>query len=277
MARIVAAAAASHAPSIGTIRDPSVSPEWRRVFDGFGTVREAFAKARPDVLVVVANDHLDSFFLSAMPAFAIGAAPEYPPADEGYGRPESPPILGREDLGTFLVEQAYEAGFDPLIARELAVDHGVNIVYPLVRPERDLPIVPIIQNTAAPPLPTARRCWQLGRFLAGAIARWPGEERVALIGTGGLAHQLGGRNMGWIAEDFDRRMLDLLTAGPREDLAALTNAEIDAAGNGTNEIRNWITVAAAVGDAPGRVVAYEKILVTGTGIVLWDLPSDSGR
>jgi protocatechuate 4,5-dioxygenase beta chain len=274
MARLVAAAAASHAPSIGTIKDPSISPEWRRVFDGFETVRDAFRRARPDVLVIVANDHLDSFFLNAMPAFAIGAAPEYPPADEGYGRPESPPIRGREDLGVFLVEQAYEAGFDPLIARDMVVDHGVNIVYPLVRPERDLPVVPVFQNTAAPPLPTARRCWQFGRFLAEAIARWPGEECVALIGTGGLAHQLGGRTMGWIAEDFDRRMLDLLTAGPRADLAALTNAEIEAAGNGPNEIRNWITVAAAVGDAPGRVVAYEKILVTGTGVVLWDLAAD---
>lgn len=273
MGRLVAGTAMSHAPSIGTIKDPSVTPEWRKVFDGFNVVRDAFAAARPDVLIVVYDDHLDNFFLNAMPAFAIGAAPEYPPADEGYGRPESPPVRGREDISLFFIEQAYAEGFDPTCARELAVDHGVNIVYPLIRPERDLPIIPVVQNCVAPPLPTARRCWELGRFLARAIERWPGPERFAVVGTGGLAHQLGGRNMGWIAEGFDRKVLDLATIGNRAALAELSNDEIAAAGNGTNEVRNWITVAAAVGDAPGRVVVYEKILVTGTGIVLWDLPA----
>ena len=274
MAHLVAGAAASHAPSIGTIKDPSVTPEWQRVFAGFDVIREAFRRARPDVLLIIYNDHLDHFFLDAMPAFAIGAAPEFPAADEGYGRPEEPPVPGHEGLGLFLVEQAYQSGFDPLIARELAVDHGVRIILPLIRPERDLPIVPVLQNCVAPPLPTARRCWEFGRFLADAIRRWPGSERVAVMGTGGLAHQLGGRNMGWIAEAFDRRVLGLLTEGSRAELAALTNEEIAAAGNGTNEVRNWITAAAAVGDAPGRVIAYEKILVTGTGIVLWDVTSE---
>ena len=274
MAQLVAGAAASHAPSIGTIKDPSVTPEWQRVFEGFAVVREAFRQARPDVLIVIYDDHLDNFFLNAMPAFAIGVAPEFPPADEGYGRPAAPLVRGHEGLGLFLVEEAYQAGFDPVVARELYLDHGVHIILPLIRPEFDLPIVPIVQNCVAPPLPTARRCWDFGRFLAEAIRRWPGPERVAVMGTGGMAHQLGGRNMGWIAEDFDRRVRGQLTEGPRTELATLTNEEIAAAGNGTNEVRNWITAAAAVGDAPGRVIAYEKILVTGTGIVLWDVTSE---
>lgn len=271
MGQLVAAIATSHAPSIGTVKDPDAHPQWRTIFAGFRVLRERLAAARPDVLIVVYDDHLDTFFYNAMPAYAIGVAAEFGHADEGYDRPERPPVCGHPALASWLAAEGLLAGFDWTVAHELVVDHGVTIPLAQMRPENDLAVIPIVQNCAAPPLPTARRAWQLGAFLAEAIGRWPGPERIALIGTGGLSHQLGGPKMGWIAEEFDRQFLSWLVDGPRERVARLTNAEIAAQGNGTNEIRNWITVAGAVPTALATLVAYEPLLLTGTGMVVFNL------
>lgn len=263
--------AASHAPSLAQIADRRADEMTRNVFDGFEKLRQRLAQTRPDVLIVVTDDHLNAFSYRLLPAFAIGVGEYHERADEGTGKPPGPPLRGRPDLAMFLAEEGLRAGFDWAIAHEVEVDHGVWTILPLLRPELDLPVIPVLQNTTAAPYPTAARCYQLGRFLAGAIERFAGDLRVALVGAGGLSHQLGGPRMGVIEQEFDRRFLTLLTEGPRQQLADYTNEEIDAHGNGTNEIRNWITVAAATGAAPARVIAYEPLAITGTGIVLFDL------
>lgn len=274
MAQIVGAMAASHAPSIGAITDWDSSPQVRALGDGFEALRRHIHDLRPDVLVLVYDDHVDNFFFDAFPTFSVGVGESYASADEGHGPADVPPLPGAPELSAFIARYLVEQGeLDMNVCHELAVDHGVLVPLRLVRPEFDMRIIPIVINTVQPPMPTARRCWHLGRTLRAAIESWPGDERVALLATGGLSHQLGGDNFGWIAEDFDRRFLGLLTDGPREAIAELTNAEIDAAGNGTNEIRNWIAVAAAVPDALARVVYYEPLVITGTGILLYEVGS----
>ena len=272
MARIVSAMVASHAPSIGTITDWNSSPQVRALGDGFEVLRRHIHELQPDVLVLVYDDHVDNFFFNAFPTFSIGIGESYPPADEGHGPADVPHLPGAPEMSAFIARHLVEQSeFDMNVCQELAVDHGVLVPMRLVRPEFDMRVIPLVINTVQRPCPTARRCWQLGRALAAAIAAWPGDERVALLATGGLAHQLGGERFGWIAEDFDRRFLGLLTDGPREAVGELTNDEIDAAGNGTNEIRNWIAVAGAVPHAPARVVYYEPLGITGTGIVLYEV------
>jgi hypothetical protein len=271
VANLVAAMATSHAPSLASVTDRSVDQMTRTVFDGFDVLRDHLAAARPDVLLVVSDDHLNTFSYRVLPAFAIGVGDSHERADEGNGRPPAPALAGCPDLAMFLAESGLEAGFDWAIAHEIEIDHGIWTILPLIRPALDLPLIPILQNTTAPPYPTAARCYQLGRFLAEGIARFPTDLRVALVGAGGLSHQLGGKRMGRIEQEFDRHFLDLLTEGPRRRIAEYSNAEIDAHGNGTNEIRNWITVAAAAGDAPASVIAYEPLGITGTGMVIFDV------
>ena len=271
MATLVAAMATSHAPSLAGVTDRSADRMTKAIFDGFDVLRRRLAEARPDCLIVISDDHLNTFSYRVLPPFAIGVGDRHERADEGNGRPPSPPIRGHPDLAMFLAESGLEAGFDWAIAHEIELDHGIWTILPLIRPELDLSLIPLLQNTTAPPYPTAARCYQLGRFLATAIERFPGDLRVALIGAGGLSHQLGGRRMGRIEQEFDQRFLDLLTKGPRDRIAEYSNAEIDAHGNGTNEIRNWITVAAAAGAAPASVIAYEPLGITGTAMIVFDV------
>ncbi|MHB8574565.1 MAG: DODA-type extradiol aromatic ring-opening family dioxygenase [Dehalococcoidia bacterium] len=274
MARIVGAMSASHAPSIPTL-DRDATPQTRGLFDGFTVLGEHLAALRPDALVMVYDDHVDNFFFNAFPTFSIGVGESFAPADEGRGAPNARPLPGHSALARAIAAHLVEeGGFDMTVCEELRADHGAFVPTIVIPGLRDVPIVPIVVNTVQEPMPSARRCWQLGQALAVALAAAPGDERVALIGTGGLAHQLGGPRFGWIAEEFDRRFLQLITSGPREALTELTNQEIAAAGNGTNEIRNWIVVAGAVPDAPARVIYYEPLGITGTGIVLYDMAAD---
>ena len=264
MARLVGAFGFSHAPSIGANSRES-SPQWRKVFEGFDELQRRMLVLEPDTLVVVYDDHLDNFFLNALPAFSIGVAPSYGVADEGYGRKELPPIAGHEALGWRLATTLIEGGFDLVVCQELLFDHGVLVPLPLVGGS-DMRIVPIVVNTVQPPMPTARRCWQLGLALGEAIRAYPGEERVVVCGTGGLAHQLGGRRMSWIDTEFDHRFLRYLVDGPRAKVAEYTNDEIMAAGNGSNEIRNWIVAAGTFPEANGELVLYEAFGLTGIGL-----------
>jgi len=276
MARIVGAMSASHAPSIPAL-DRDGSPATRALFAGFARLRKHLLALRPDVLLVIYDDHVDNFFFNAFPTFSIGVGEAFEAADEGRGVADTPPITGRPVLATALARHLIEqGGFDLTICEELKVDHGVLVPVSELRESAALPIVPLVINTVQPPYPTARRCWALGRALAAAIEAAPGDDRVAVIATGGLAHQLGGERFGWIDEAFDRNFLKLLVEGPREAVAELSNEEIEAAGNGTNEIRNWIVCAAAVPTAPAELVYYEPLGITGTGILLYDLQDGRG-
>jgi protocatechuate 4,5-dioxygenase, beta chain len=275
MANLVGSFAFSHAPSIGRNNRDS-SPQWRAVFDGFDELQRRLLALEPDTLVVVYDDHLDNFFLDCLPTYAIGCAASYGVADEGYGRKDLPPVRGHEALSWHLATSLIEAGFDLTVCQELLFDHGVLVPLPLVG-GRDKRIVPIVVNTVQPPMPTARRCWQLGRALGEALRAYPGDERIVVCGTGGLAHQLGGRKMSWIATDFDRQFLRYLTAGPRSKVAEYSSEEIMSAGNGTNEIRNWIIAAGTFPEADGDLILYEAFGLTGVGMIQLSSPTGLGR
>jgi hypothetical protein len=131
-----------------------------------------------------------------------------------------------------------------------------------------------LQNCVHPPLPTPRRCAELGRLLGQAIREWPRPERFALIAVGALSHWIGIKRMGEINEAWDRWLLDLICQGRVEDIARLTSEEIEReGGNGGQEIRNWLAVTAAVNGHPAEQLAYEPVRdwVVGCAVVYWDL------
>jgi aromatic ring-opening dioxygenase catalytic subunit (LigB family) len=168
-----------------------------------------------------------------------------------------------------------EGGFDISFAQEMPLDHAFMVPIHILTPKRDLPIVPIFTNCAAPPLPTVRRCFQLGQALRRLITSWNGEARVALLGTGGISHWVGTPETGKVNESFDRRFLDLFCSGDGETLCGYTNPMIEEAGNGAHEIRNWVTLLGAAGEARGRVLAYEPIppWITGIGLAQLEVAS----
>jgi hypothetical protein len=242
---------------------------------GFDHARQLLEEARPDVLITFADDHFDRCFYDNLPAFLIGVGDEaVGPAVAGFDIPKVRlPIVS--DLARFILTEGLERGVDFAFSEELALDHAEIAPLTQLTPRWDIPIIPIVVNAFAPPMPTLKRCFDVGAFVAGCIERWPGSQRVAFLGTGGLSHWVGPPETGRINEDFDRWFLDRMTARDTDAIAAryARHQELEAvAGNGGQEIRDWLAVAGAM---PSRmnahVLAYEplKPWSTGTGIMGW--------
>lgn len=257
MSKVLGAYFTSHVPAIGgaIARHDEQAPYWKPFFDGFPRVRRWLAETRPDVAVVFYNDHGLNFFLDTMPTFAVGAAPAYSNADEGWGLPVYKPFRGFPELSWHIIEQLVADEFDITTCQEMLVDHALSIPFELAWPDCEawpVRLVPIAINTVQHPLPTAKRCLALGRAVNRALSSWAGAERVVVIGTGGLSHQLDGKRAGFINPDYDRFCMDNLAADP--DALARHSIEEMVALSGTQgvEILNWIAARGALGDVPLR-------------------------
>lgn len=217
MAKILGAITTSHVPAIGRAiaKNLQQDPYWKPFFDGFLPVRDWLAKTKPDVAVVFYNDHGLNFFLDKMPTFAVGAAPEYHHADEGWGIPTSQPYQGDQDLSWHLIESLVADEFDPVTCQEMLVDHAFTLPLDLLWPE-GCPIrtVPVCINTVQFPLPSASRCLRLGQSIGRAIQSWDHDARVVILGTGGLSHQLEGTRAGFINKPFDLEFMQKLESEP---------------------------------------------------------------
>jgi len=252
MARIVGGITTSHVPAIGgaIAKGLQSDPYWKPFFDGFVPVRHWLSEVRPDVAVVFYNDHGLNFFLDKMPTFAIGAADEYKNADEGWGLPVYKPFLGHPALSWHIIETLVAKEFDVTTCQEMLVDHAMSIPFELAWPDADaLPvkIVPIAINTVQHPLPSARRCLALGRAVQAALTSWEGAERVVVMGTGGLSHQLDGQRAGFINKEYDRFCLDNLVNNPDALTTHSIHEIVALSGTQGVEILNWIAARGAMG------------------------------
>jgi aromatic ring-opening dioxygenase catalytic subunit (LigB family) len=269
MAEIVAAYAASHAPMILAAPQSAPEDQRRHLLDAFARLRADFERARPDAVIVFANDHFTNLFFDRVPPFLVGvAAAHLGPVEDWLGR-ERRRVPGAPALARWLVEYGSEQGFDLAFSEEVRLDHGIMVGLEFLDPEGRVPVVPLLQNCSIDPMPAPRRCYELGRLLRRAVEAFPGGERVALVGQGGLSHWVGTARMGDINVDWDRYVLDLLAAGRAEEIAGWSRAAIEVAGNGAHEIRSWLTLAGAMAGRTAEVLAYEPVVafVTGMGVV----------
>jgi protocatechuate 4,5-dioxygenase beta chain len=255
MARIVGAITTSHVPAIGRAiaKNLQHEPYWKPFFDGFTPVRQWLAEVRPDVVVLLYNDHGLNFFLDKMPTFAIGAAPEYRNADEGWGIPQVPPFKGDLDLSWHLIESLVQQDFDLTTCQEMLVDHAFTLPMALLWPDQQWPVrtVPVCINTVQFPLPSAARCYKLGKAIGRAIEAWPGAAKVLVLGTGGLSHQLDGERAGHINRAFDTRFMDsLIGDDPQWATQFSINELVREAGTQGVELLMWL---AARGALTGKV------------------------
>ena len=253
MAQIIGGITTSHVPAIGRAIAGNLQqdPYWKPFFDGFIPVRKWLGEARPDVVVLVYNDHGLNFFLDKMPTFAIGAAPEYRNADEGWGIPTVPPFRGDPALSWHLIEQLVGEEFDLTTCQEMKVDHAFTLPMALLWPDQNWPVrvVPVCINTVQAPLPSATRCYKLGQALARAVASWPGDEKVLVLGTGGLSHQLDGERAGFINKDFDLKFMDSLVGNdPRWACQFDTHQLVEHTGTQGVELLMWLATRAMLGE-----------------------------
>lgn len=276
MAKLVAVLSASHAPLITAAPETAPPALKERVYAGMERLRQALADARPTVLVICSNEHFTNFFLDNFPPACIGIAERHHGPIEPWLRVPPTPVPGQPALGTWILERSFEAGFDLPFSQDMYFDHGIMTVLHFLNPGMRVPTVPIIQNCSVRPMPSLRRCYELGRLIRSAVESWPADERVAVIGAGGLSHWVGVPEMGHINSDWDRWLLDRFERGELEEVLRLTDDEIEeTAGNGAQEIRSWLTAAGAADGAPATVLSYAPVeaWATGMGTLLYHLPA----
>jgi aromatic ring-opening dioxygenase catalytic subunit (LigB family) len=244
-------------------------PKQVATFDaGYQRLAKALADAEPDVSLIISADHVNKFFIDNMPAFGIGMFDEFSGPIESKTRPFGVPyrhVPSDFAFARYLVERGLDEGVDWAVTESWEVDHGFMVPLFRLDPDARFRMVPIFINCAAPPLPSPRRCYAVGRWLADAIGRWDADKRVAIIATGGLSHSVGSLQQGFIDVGFDQRFLEDFCAGRGEALAALSDGEIAATGSATGEIRSWIVLAGAFAGRTAEEVMYEPIRGFDTG------------
>ncbi|WP_310449828.1 class III extradiol dioxygenase family protein [Sulfuritalea sp.] len=251
MAKIVGGINVTHVPYIGRAiaNNLQQDPYWKPFFDGFPPIHDWLAKVKPDVAVVIYNDHGLNFFLDKMPTFAVGAAPEYSNADEGWGIPTLPPYRGELDLSWHMIDSLVEEEFDITSCQEMLVDHAFTLPLELLWPNRkSCPVrtVPVCVNTVQFPLPKAARCFKFGQAIGRAIESWNSEARVVVIGTGGLSHQLDGQRAGFINKEFDLMFMDKLITDPLWVTRYSVPDLVELTGTQGVELLNWLTTRGAL-------------------------------
>lgn len=273
--------------------------------NGLHMARAALHQAMPDVVVVVGSNHFRGFWLDMMPAFTIGVGSILSAGEHGTpvgALPNSP------EFALELCQALVDDGVDVAFSEKLTVDHGISHAFQwVIGEETPVPIVPVVVNCFAPPLPTLTRVVEVGRALRRAIDGNRSAERIAIIATGGLSHALpfpdwrrpDGEDEEFLAaswkegrldwqqfetrrreiivnapprtnSEFDLTFLDHLAAGTLTSLAKDLSQEalLASAGNGGNEIRAWLMMAAAMQDKPGRILAYSDMPEWLTGMAV---------
>jgi protocatechuate 4,5-dioxygenase beta chain len=276
MAKIVGAITTSHVPAIGRAIAKGLQQEayWKPFFDGFLPVRQWLDKVKPDVAIVLYNDHGLNFFLDKMPTFAIGAAAQYHNADEGWGLPTLAPFTGDQDLSWQLIESLIEEEFDLTTCQEMLVDHAFTLPIELLWPgqQRHVRTVPVCINTVQFPLPSAARCFKLGQAIGRAVEAWDADQRVVVIGTGGLSHQLDGRRAGFINKEFDQMFMDKLPTDPLWATRYSILDLVELAGTQGVELLMWLAARGALlGDVSTLHSNYHiPISNTASGLMLME-------
>jgi hypothetical protein len=251
MADLVGGVGCSHVPAVGAAIDKGTTddPYWAPYFAKVGPARRWMAEVAPDVCIVVYNDHASAFGLEVIPTFALGLADDFPPADEGYGPRPVPPVVGHPDLAWHLAESLILDEFDLTLVNEMPVDHGLTVPLSVMfgTPEAwPCRVVPLLVNVVQYPPPTGRRCYRLGQAIRRAVESFEGDERVVVMGTGGMSHQLQAQRAGLINVDFDLAFLDRLVADP-EGAAAIPHVEyLREAGSEAIELVMWLVMRGAL-------------------------------
>ncbi len=275
MATLVGGITSSHIPAVGiaTTKRLFDDPYWKPFFDGYIPIREWMEKVKPDVVVSVYNDHGLNFFLDQVSTFAIGAAHHYDNADEGWGLKTMPPVPGDPELSWHIIECLIKDEFDLTMCQEMKVDHGLIVPIQVIWPDADewpVKVVPVAVNTVQHPIPSAKRCYDLGKSIGNAIRSYDEDLKVVVFGTGGMSHQLQGERAGFINKKFDLDFMDKIVDRP-EELTTLTTTDLvrDAGSEGV-ELIMWLTMRGALGGKVNKLHSnyHAPISNTGSGVLL---------
>ncbi|MFQ5683549.1 MAG: hypothetical protein ACE5HC_09785 [Candidatus Binatia bacterium] len=285
---LVAALAASHAPNIllepgaewedfmrlhyrmapqASGSKPSLKVQQKLRQDAekaFAVLRINLEAARPEVLVVIANDQLVNFFSNNIPTFFVTLADEV----QGQFAQHRFHYRNHNELGRVILKAGLEKDVDLSFGEYIELQHTQVVPLYFVLREPAIPILPIFVNTWVDPLPTPSRCYRLGELIQEVAESRP--ERVAILATGGLSHFPGSPRIGEIDTDFDEQLLEIIREGKGKTLADYTSDQLLQAGN--SEFLNWVVALGAIGDNRASATFYmPDHVATGWGFASWKL------
>ena len=271
MARITAGVTTSHIPAVGAAFDLGKTGEdyWKPVFAGYEWVKSYEKEQKPDVIVLVYNDHASAFDMRIIPTFAIGCAEEFPIADEGWGPRQVPVVKGHPDLAWHIAQSCILDEFDMTIINEMAVDHGLTVPLSLIFGQVDpwpARIIPLAVNVVTYPPPSGNRCWLLGEAIARAVASFPEDLNVQIWGTGGMSHQLQGPRAGLINKEWDKKFLDELTSDPQALRRKPHIEYLREAGSEGIELVMWLIMRGALGDKVKELHRHYHVPASNTAV-----------
>ena len=286
MARIIGGIACSHTPTIGFAVDGDKrnDPVWAPIFEGFEPVRQWLAEKKPDVLFMIFNDHVTSFFFDHYSAFTLGIDTQYGVADEGGGSRDLPPVKGHAALAHHIGASLMADEFDMSFYQDKPLDHGclspLSVLCDRTDGEWAASIVPLAVGVLQFPIPSAKRCYKLGQALRRAIESYPEDLKVAIVATGGLSHQVHGARAGFNNTEWDHQFLDLFENDP-EALTRLTIADYAELGGVEGaEVIMWLIMRGALSANVTKVhQSYYLPSMTGIATVVYEnrdrpLPKD---
>lgn len=251
MAKIIGGIGSSHSPTIGFARDTNKQndPDWAPIFEGYKPVQKWLKEKDPDVLLIIYNDHISSFFFDHYSAFTLGVDDSYVSADEGGTPRDLPPIKGHTGLARHIANSLVADEFDMSFFQKKPLDHGcfspLSMLWEDIS-EWPCAIVPLQIGILQFPIPSARRCYKLGQSLRKAIESFEEDISVAVVATGGLSHQVHGERCGFNNTEWDEKFFDLIENDPVK-LTEMTIAEYATLGGMEgSEIIMWLVMRGAL-------------------------------
>ena len=244
IAMIVSGIATVHAPTIALARPSGDGVS--AIYDGFERLRSMLDEANPDLVIVFTTEHIVNIRRNLVPGFTVGIGESHEIVQE-FGLPDDKVIPGAPATATDLVDYAFANNFDVAHSAHLRLDHGTVIPLNYLVPDYDIPILPVVINATFPPFPSLRRSYDFGRMIGRFIDDRLAGQRVALVATGGIVHSVGQKPSA-LDYDFDERFVSAISEGDLDEILEIEQDDLDKLGNGTNEIRCWLALAAALGD-----------------------------
>jgi protocatechuate 4,5-dioxygenase, beta chain len=251
MAKLSASVFTSHVPAIGAAIDNGKTTEeyWKPLFAGYEFGKKWVAEQKPDVVILVYNDHASAFDSNLIPTFALGTGEEFQSADEGWGPRPVPTVKGHPQLASHIAQSVVQDEFDLTIFNTLEVDHGLTVPLSLMfgQPETwPCKVIPLAVNVVLYPPPSGKRCYALGKALRRAVNSFDEDLNVQIWGTGGMSHQLQGPRAGLINSEFDMNFLDRLVKDP-EALSQVPHIDyLRLAGSEGIEMVMWLVARGAM-------------------------------
>jgi protocatechuate 4,5-dioxygenase beta chain len=277
VAEIVAVYAVPHTPSF--VVEVQLEGERSETAQFFSKIRSHLEASKPDLILTVNNDHFNTFFFDNWPTYAIGTAERTAgPNDQTPGMPWYELTVDGA-AARYILRFLIEDGFDFTSSLEFEIDHGALVPLHFMTPAMELPIVPIFINCVVPPLPSAARCYALGRSIAKAIRSLKTASRVAIVASGSLSLEIGGpradlgKTFGVPDPAWARWILERIQSCEHGELIeAASEARMLEAGNVGGELLNWIVALGIIGPSVPTLLINQPEL--GNAFAAWSVEGE---